>query len=498
MTAAGSSTESTPAPARPAPGVGAAPAPDGLSILPVTGLPDFRPGGDLAAAIAGAADWIADGDVVVVTSKVISKVEGRLVAAPTDPAERDSFRRELVAQQTVRLVARMGRFVIVENPLGIIAAAAGVDASNVHRDEIALLPTDPDASAAALVAAFAERGRRVGVVITDTMGRAWRAGVIDAAIGAAGLPVLDDHRGGVDDYGNELVVTQVAVGDEIAAAADLVKGKLSGVPVAVVRGLDAPGGARHPGGGRSLVRPFEQDLFRLGTDLALAEGRRDATRLAAAELDFVDVDYRHLGGTSGTSGASGTSSARETSSASGTSSADGAGRAGGTEPGPTLLTGEILDATHRAVNELDEVLPPSLAGVQLTVSATATGPVLVTASVPGARDDDPNGMPPLVRVGAVLQTLRGLLSADGLAAQWVQPPAHGAGPAAAAPDAVAPDAAAPDGTASNTTAPDGTAPRVDLPEVERPPGTVAGLLVGRRRRADEPTNALAGPGPQLP
>ncbi|WP_212754431.1 coenzyme F420-0:L-glutamate ligase [Nakamurella aerolata] len=489
MTAAGSSTESTPAAARPAPGVGAAPAPDGLSILPVTGLPDFRPGDDLAAAIAGAADWIADGDVVVVTSKVISKVEGRLVAAPTDPAERDSFRRELVAQQTVRLVARMGRFVIVENPLGIIAAAAGIDASNVHRDEIALLPTDPDASAAALVAAFAERGRRVGVVITDTMGRAWRAGVIDAAIGAAGLPVLDDHRGGVDDYGNELVVTQVAVGDEIAAAADLVKGKLSGVPVAVVRGLDAPGGAQHPGGGRSLVRPFEQDLFRLGTDLALAEGRRDATRLAAAELDFVDVDDRHLGGTSGTGSAS------ETSGAGGTGGTGGAGR---TEPGATLLTGEILDATHRAVNELDEVLPPSLAGVQLTVSATATGPVLVTASVPGARDDDPNGMPPLVRVGAVLQTLRGLLSADGLAAQWVQPPAHGAEPAAAAPDAVAPDAAAPDGTASKNTAPDGTAPSADLPEVERPPGTVAGLLVGRRRRADEPTNALAGPGPQLP
>ena len=245
------------------------PAPQGLSIFPVPGLPDFRPGNDLAAAIAAAAPWIADDDVLLVTSKVVSKCEGALVPAPSDPAERDAFRRKLIDEHTVRLVAQVKATRIVENSLGIVAAAAGIDASNVRSDEIALLPADPDASAAALVAEFARRGRRVGVIVTDTQGRAWRNGVTDVAIGAAGVDVLDDHRGGHDVFGNELVVTQVAVGDELAAAGDLVKGKLSGVPVAVLRGLRR---AVAPAPARSLVRPAEEDLFRLGTDLALAQG----------------------------------------------------------------------------------------------------------------------------------------------------------------------------------------------------------------------------------
>lgn len=263
--------------ALPAAGVGLSPAPDGLQVLAVRGLPEFRPDDDLPATIAAAAPWIVDGDVLVVTSKVLSKTEGRLVRSPTDPEQRDVFRRRLIDSETVRLVAQVGRTKIVENHLGLIAAAAGVDASNVHSDEIALLPVDPDASAAALVRAFADRGLRVGVVVTDTQGRAWRDGVTDVAIGAAGIQVLDDHRGGVDEHGNELVVTQVATGDEMAAAADLVKGKLSAVPVAVLRGLDAPGVDTFPGGGRRLIRPYEQDLFRLGTDLAIEQGRREAT-----------------------------------------------------------------------------------------------------------------------------------------------------------------------------------------------------------------------------
>lgn len=270
---------------------GAAPA--GLQLLPITGLPEFRPGDDLAGAIAAAAPWLADGDVLLVTSKVVSKVEGRLIPSPTDPEERDALRRRLIDEESVRLVAQMGRTKIVENRLGIVAAAAGIDASNVLPDEIALLPDDPDASAARLRAAFADRGLDVGVIITDTQGRAWRLGVTDVAIGAAGLAVLTDHRGDVDAYGNELVVTQVAVGDELAAAGDLVKGKLGQVPVAVARGLRASGpGSLVPDAehrtARSLIRPREEDLFRLGTDLAVAQGRREAVLLRRTVREFTD------------------------------------------------------------------------------------------------------------------------------------------------------------------------------------------------------------------
>jgi coenzyme F420-0:L-glutamate ligase len=260
----------------------AAPAPSGLVVTPVHGMPDIRPGDDLASLIwAACGDDILDGDVLVVTSKVVSKAEGRLVKTPPDHAERDAFRRRAIDAETVRLVAQIGRTKIVQNRLGLVGAAAGVDGSNVHADEIALLPDDPDGTAAALAAAIAQRGRRVGVVVTDTQGRAWRNGVTDVAIGAAGLRVLDDHRGGVDEFGNELVVTEVAVGDELAAAADLVKGKLSGVPVAIVRGLDAPGLAAGAAGGvmrggAALIRDASTDLFRLGTDLAIELGRHDA------------------------------------------------------------------------------------------------------------------------------------------------------------------------------------------------------------------------------
>ncbi len=286
-------TAPSPAPSSPAgaPPDGLPAAPAGMQVLPVTGLPEFRPGDDLAGAIAAAAPWIVDGDVLVVTSKAVSKVEGRLVTSPTDPVAREEFRRHLIDTETVRLVAQMGRTKIVENRLGIVAAAAGIDASNVRLDEIALLPQDPDASASAMVRYFAARGRRVGVVITDTQGRAWRNGVTDVAIGAAGLRVLEDHRGGVDGFGNELVVTQVGIGDEIAAAGDLVKGKLAGVPVAVIRGLDAPGA---PDGcptspdqtARALLRPYEEDLFRLGTDLSIGQGRREAVLLRRTVRQF--------------------------------------------------------------------------------------------------------------------------------------------------------------------------------------------------------------------
>ncbi|BDT88752.1 coenzyme F420-0:L-glutamate ligase [Nocardia cyriacigeorgica] len=255
-----------------------------LRLLPITGLPEFRPGDDIAAHIAANAPWLADGDVLVVTSKIVAKVEGRIVAAPLDPEERDTARRALVDQEAVRVLARKGRTLITENRLGIVQAASGVDGSNVEQGELVLLPVDPDASAKALRSALAERlGVEVAVVVTDTMGRAWRNGQIDAAIGASGLRVLHDYAGAVDGQGNELHVTQVAIADELAAAADLVKGKLGGVPVAVVRGLlisdDASSAA-------DLVRRGTDDLFWLGTAEAIELGRSEAVLLRRSVREF--------------------------------------------------------------------------------------------------------------------------------------------------------------------------------------------------------------------
>src|SRR3954464_5148236 len=170
--------------------------PVGISVLPVPGLPEFGPGDDLAGAIAAAAPWIADGDVVVVTSKAFSKVEGRLGPAPADAEARDALRRELVDQETERVLARRGRTLIVAGKLGIVQAAAGIDGSNVRADELALLPADPDASAARLRADLRRLlGVSVAVVVTDTMGRSWRVGQTDVAIGSAGAPGLARHQG---------------------------------------------------------------------------------------------------------------------------------------------------------------------------------------------------------------------------------------------------------------------------------------------------------------
>lgn len=257
-----------------------------LEVLPVEGLPEFRPGDDLTGAIVRAAPWLRSGDVVVVTSKIVSKVEGRLITVPRDPEARDAARRKLIEEETVRVLARMGRTVITQNRLGIVQAASGVDASNVADDQVALLPTDPDASAAALRTGLRERlGVEVAVIVTDTMGRAWRVGQTDAAIGSSGLRVLHSYAGKVDSQGNELAVTEVAIADEVAAAADLVKGKLGGTPAAVVRGL-----VLHDDGSRArdLLRPHEEDLFRLGTDDAVAEGRKQAVLLRRSVREFSD------------------------------------------------------------------------------------------------------------------------------------------------------------------------------------------------------------------
>ncbi|MEV4319273.1 coenzyme F420-0:L-glutamate ligase [Actinocrispum sp. NPDC049592] len=257
-----------------------------VEILAVAGLPEFRPGDDLAAAIAQAAPWLQDGDVLVVTSKIVSKVEGRLVTVPADPEARDAERRRLVLAEAVRILARKNRTLITENKIGLVQAAAGIDASNVAGDELALLPENPDASAAALKAGLAAKlGVTVAVIITDTMGRTWRIGQTDMAIGSAGFPVLHRYAGQIDRQGNELVVTEVAVADEIAGAADLVKGKTGGMPVAVVRGL-----SRVDDGSTAadLVRPAEEDLFRLGTDEAITQGRQEAVLLRRSVRFYSD------------------------------------------------------------------------------------------------------------------------------------------------------------------------------------------------------------------
>jgi coenzyme F420-0:L-glutamate ligase / coenzyme F420-1:gamma-L-glutamate ligase len=259
-------------------------APDGLQILPIEGLPEFRPGDDLAEHLARQAPWLVDGDVLVVTSKIVSKAEGRIVAAPTDPLERDAARRRLIDEEAVRVLARKGRTLITENRLGIVQAASGVDGSNVHAAELALLPVDPDASAAALRARLGELlGVRVAVVITDTMGRAWRNGQTDTAIGAAGIAVLHGYAGSTDGQGNELQVTEVAIADELAAAGDLVKGKLRGVPVAVVRGLDPYDDGTSA---KALLRGGEDDLFWLGTAEAIERGRGEALLLRRSIRSF--------------------------------------------------------------------------------------------------------------------------------------------------------------------------------------------------------------------
>ncbi|GAB3257193.1 coenzyme F420-0:L-glutamate ligase [Nocardioides dilutus] len=229
-----------------------------VTVTAPGGAPEVRPGDDLVSLLLPLVD-LADGDVLVATSKVVSKAEGRVVPG-TD-------REGAIADEAVRVVARRGPTTIVRTRHGLTMAAAGVDNSNVEVGMLVLLPLDPDGSARRLRAAVAERtGLNVGVVITDTAGRAWREGQTDIAIGAAGLTVLDDHAGRVDAHGNPLAVTAPAVADEIAGLAELAAGKLGGRPFAVVRGradlVLAPG--EDGPGAAALVRPESGDLFGFG------------------------------------------------------------------------------------------------------------------------------------------------------------------------------------------------------------------------------------------
>jgi coenzyme F420-0:L-glutamate ligase/coenzyme F420-1:gamma-L-glutamate ligase len=229
-----------------------------LTIQPVEGIPEIHPGDSLADLIAERAE-LADGDVLVVTQKVVSKAENRLVAVdPDDPLAH----KALVEQESVRVLRRRGDLIISETAHGFVCANAGIDLSNVERGFAALLPVDSDRSARRIRdGLLARTGRQVGVIVSDTFGRPWRRGLTDIAIGCAGVAAVADLRGTTDTQGRELQVTEVAVADEIAAAAELVMGKASGIPVAIVRGVD-PAWLRESSVRSEVVRPPAEDLFR--------------------------------------------------------------------------------------------------------------------------------------------------------------------------------------------------------------------------------------------
>lgn len=246
---------------------------DGVSVIPLRGLPELAQGDDLAGLIAAAATragGLQAGDIVVVAQKAVSKGEGRVVSlADVEPSERarelagadgDPRHLEVILRESHAVVRSRPPLVISETRHGFVCASAGVDASNAKGpDTLVLLPLDPDASAARLRERLHElTGVAVGVIVSDSFGRAWRQGTTDVALGVAGMTALRDLRGERDRAGYELQSTQIAVADEIAGAAELVMGKTSAVPAAIVRGVDAAG----DGAGADIVMPRERDLFR--------------------------------------------------------------------------------------------------------------------------------------------------------------------------------------------------------------------------------------------
>ncbi|SBT52133.1 coenzyme F420-0:L-glutamate ligase [Micromonospora auratinigra] len=349
-----------------------------LEILPVPGIGDVTEGDDLAALIAAAAPWLRDGDVLVVTSKIVSKAEGRLVDVPADGPERLAARDAALDRETARVVATRGATRIVQTHHGFVMASAGIDASNVDKTRLVLLPEDPDASARALRAALREQHRLdVAVIISDTMGRPWRNGLTDVALGVAGMPAIRDHRGEIDPYGNELQLTQLAVVDELAGAGELIKGKCDQVPVAVVRGYPGVAGAPDGEGARTLVRDAELDLFSLGTAEARAAGFRDAATLAD-----------------------------------------------GTGPAPADPM-----AVDRALAAVAEVVTPGTVFTHVTDEEVRAGLVASVDGWPERATGLVLGSPPtpidqadLVRFGADLQRLRTALAAEGVPSTLLPPP----------------------------------------------------------------------------
>ncbi|MEH1097705.1 coenzyme F420-0:L-glutamate ligase [Micromonospora sp. CPCC 205561] len=349
-----------------------------LEILPVPGIGHVSEGDDLAALIATAAPWLRDGDVLVVTSKIVSKAEGRLVDVPADGPERLAARDEVLAAETARVVATRGATRIVQTHHGFVMASAGIDASNVDKTRLVLLPEDPDASARALRAALRDRFHvDVAVIVSDTMGRPWRNGLTDVALGVAGMDAIRDHRGEFDPYGNELQITQMAVVDELAGAGELIKGKCDQVPVAVVRGYLGTPRPDDGEGAAALIRDASMDLFSLGTAEAKAAGLAAAATLR-----------------------------------------DGANP---TPPDPA--------AVRRATDAVAGVVAP---GTVFTLVADEELRAGLVARVPGwpaeatalllGSPATPAGPADLVRFGADLQRLRTALAAEGVASLLLPPP----------------------------------------------------------------------------
>ena len=264
-----------------------------MQVVAVPGLPRIDSSSNLAQLIFEASiHWpdgtagLTDGDIVVITSKVVSKAEGNVVASDN--------RDELIDSQSVRTLATKhharGTTRIVQTHHGLVLAAAGIDASNVEAGTVVLLPQDPDASARRIRKELETlTGKQLAVVITDTMGRAWRNGLTDNAIGIAGLLALDDHTGKQDQFGRTLEMTVIAIADEIASAADLVKGKSFGIPVAIVRGMSQFVTTDDGLGATPLIRAQEEDLFWLGTAEAIQEGRRSAAAHRRTIRNFTEA-----------------------------------------------------------------------------------------------------------------------------------------------------------------------------------------------------------------
>lgn len=230
-----------------------------LQILPLTGIGPVRPGDDVTDILAEALEPLRPmmGDVLVVTHKIVSKAEGQVVTVEGDE---EAFKHALVESEAVAIIRRRGNLIIAETKHGFICANAGIDRSNAEPETMILLPEDPDRSAHRIRVRLELRfGVDLPVIISDTFGRAWRRGLTDIAIGVSGLEAVADLRGSMDWVGRELEVTEIAVADELAAAADLVMGKSSGIPAALVRGYEGP---RGDGRGKDLVRPADEDLFR--------------------------------------------------------------------------------------------------------------------------------------------------------------------------------------------------------------------------------------------